>query len=154
MASEDARAKAIERAQVAVDRLEAEHRVWERGESFLHLTPQDLLKLAKSNRRLTGAEAEALDEAWSQTFGEMLTDPIERSQRHSNNTSQPKELPPDKAMLSYRDVAGILGVSVATIKRMIRDKRLARPVKISERRVGWQRRYIDEWLESRGPKRR
>ena len=49
-------------------------------------------------------------------------------------------LPPEKAMLSFSDIAGVLGVSISTIKRMIRTGQLARPGKISERGLRGARR--------------
>ncbi|AGK59931.1 hypothetical protein HYPDE_41313 [Hyphomicrobium denitrificans 1NES1] len=44
-------------------------------------------------------------------------------------------------LLSHEEVARMLGSSVATVKRMVQDGRLPKPVQISERRIG--HRYAD-----------
>ena len=59
---------------------------------------------------------------------------------------------PDR-MMSRREVSGLTGLSVQTIKRAERAGELSK-VKLSERRVGYPAHVIDDWVASRNAKRR
>jgi len=80
-----------------------------------HLLDEKAAELAKSH-----------EESWRK-FGEYLT-----AETREHNAQQ---------LLSHEEVAKMLGCSVATVKRMVLDGRLPKPVRISERRIG--HRYAD-----------
>jgi predicted DNA-binding transcriptional regulator AlpA len=47
---------------------------------------------------------------------------------------------------SRREAAELLGVSVATLDRMVRSGALPPPLQISARRVGWQNCVLVDWI--------
>ena len=55
--------------------------------------------------------------------------------------------------LSARQVASMLGVSVATVWPWERDKQLPARRRLSTSRVAWLESEVREWIESRDPMR-
>ena len=55
----------------------------------------------------------------------------------------------DLQVLSRREVAGILDISVQTLWRMVRDGRFPRPFRVSPGRVGWRARTVRAWIADR-----
>jgi predicted DNA-binding transcriptional regulator AlpA len=51
------------------------------------------------------------------------------------------------AVLSVRDLTNYLGLSRATVYRLL--PALPPRVRLSERRLGWRRADVDRWLEAR-----
>jgi hypothetical protein len=73
-----------------------------RRPSFLHLSPDQLIKLAEDTTQLTVAQLEALDEAWFVMFGELLILPTEPGvPRPPDQPSEPK--PADHDVLGSED---------------------------------------------------
>ena len=54
-------------------------------------------------------------------------------------------------ILRIRDLMDEIGVSKATLYRMVSEGSFPPPVKIAKRAVGWRREDVDRWLESREP---
>ena len=50
-------------------------------------------------------------------------------------------------ILSRREVATILGVSVVTVWRMVRRGRFPKPFRVSAGRVGWSASTVRLWIE-------
>ena len=50
-------------------------------------------------------------------------------------------------ILSRREVAALLGVSMITLWRMVRARRFPRPLRISPGRVGWPARIVLRWID-------
>jgi predicted DNA-binding transcriptional regulator AlpA len=50
---------------------------------------------------------------------------------------------------SIKDAATILGVSYATLKRMLSSGEGPRVTKLTTRRIGIQDRHIEEWMQKR-----
>ena len=47
------------------------------------------------------------------------------------------------------DVLAVTGLSRTTIWRLSRSGRFPAPIRLSERAVGWRRREVEGWLDSR-----
>lgn len=52
-------------------------------------------------------------------------------------------------IVSVRDVSAQLGLSKATIYRLINDGAFPRPISLSRGRVGWKLEVIQEWIDRR-----
>lgn len=52
-------------------------------------------------------------------------------------------------ILRRLDVQRLTGLSKATIWRLVKAETFPRPIKLSERAVGWKADEIDAWIESR-----
>ena len=52
-------------------------------------------------------------------------------------------------ILRRKDVERATCLSKATLYRMMNSGTFPKPVRLSERTVGWLRRDIEEWIESR-----
>ena len=52
-------------------------------------------------------------------------------------------------ILRLTEVSLLIRLSKASIYRMINSGVFPRPIKLGERAVGWRRKDIDEWLDSR-----
>ena len=52
-------------------------------------------------------------------------------------------------VLSRKEVAGRLDISVTTLWRMVRRDELPRPIAISCGRVGWRESTFERWLDVR-----
>ena len=50
-------------------------------------------------------------------------------------------------ILSRQEVAWLLGISVTTLWRMVRDRRFPPPLRISPGRVGWPASVVRRWIE-------
>jgi predicted DNA-binding transcriptional regulator AlpA len=50
---------------------------------------------------------------------------------------------------SIRDAAGILGVSYATLKRMLASGEGPKVTKLTTRRIGIQDQHIQQWMQAR-----
>ena len=53
-------------------------------------------------------------------------------------------------VLSRREVAALLGVSIPTLWRLVRAKKFPPPIRISPGRVGWLASTVRRWLADRG----
>ena len=53
------------------------------------------------------------------------------------------------AVLEQGDAARFLSLSVATVERLVRTGVLPKPRQLSEKRVGYLVRELEEWLEAR-----
>lgn len=53
------------------------------------------------------------------------------------------------AYLDRESVAQFISVSVDTIERMVQKGTFPKPRQITDKRVGWLVREVDEWAESR-----
>jgi prophage regulatory protein len=67
--------------------------------------------------------------------------------------AQPKEISPlllrREKLLKIRRVTDLVGLSRATIYRMIQENTFPHPVKLSARRVGWARSEVFKWMGER-----
>ena len=52
-------------------------------------------------------------------------------------------------IFSMADLEARLGLSRATITRMVNAGEFPKPLKLGARRIGWRDTTIDEWLSSR-----
>ena len=52
-------------------------------------------------------------------------------------------------ILRLRQALSVTGLSKATIYRLLNVGAFPRPIRLSERAVGWRTEEIDEWLASR-----
>ena len=52
-------------------------------------------------------------------------------------------------VLSRRQVAALLGVSAATLGRMVHRGEFPAPIRLSRGRVGWRRATVERWLAER-----
>lgn len=52
-------------------------------------------------------------------------------------------------IISKPEVASRIGVSLPTLDRMVRAGKFPKPIKISDRRVGWFEYVPSEWLKVR-----
>lgn len=52
-------------------------------------------------------------------------------------------------LITVRDLVGRLGISRHTVWRMVRDKRLPRPVQITSTRIAWREAEILAWMAAR-----
>ncbi len=56
----------------------------------------------------------------------------------------------DFQILDIDDAAAILCVSKATLRRVMKaDQSFPRPLRIGQRRIGWRREELHEWLSLR-----
>lgn len=55
----------------------------------------------------------------------------------------------ENRILRLREVMRLTGLSKTTIYRRYRDGTFPRPLKLGPQSVGWRRREILEWIESR-----
>jgi len=56
-------------------------------------------------------------------------------------------------ILRIRDLIEEIGVSKATLYRMVSTGSFPPPIRIAKRAVGWRREDVDRWLQSREPVR-
>ena len=52
-------------------------------------------------------------------------------------------------MLSRRQVAALLDISITTLWREVRAGRFPRAVQISPGRVGWPAQWVQRWMDAR-----
>ena len=52
-------------------------------------------------------------------------------------------------VLSRREVAMVLDVSLTTLWRLVRDGHFPQPIRVSPGRVGWTATTVGGWLEAR-----
>ena len=75
---------------------------------------------------------------------------VERLATIEDDRDEPQPNPrPLARVLSAREVATLLGVSMATLYRLRQAGTLPNPIRISRQRVGWRSDAIAAWLESR-----
>jgi excisionase family DNA binding protein len=60
----------------------------------------------------------------------------------------PLTAPVDDPAIGPPEVAALTGLSVPTVYKMVRDRRLPAPLAISRRRLRWRRSTITAWLDS------
>ncbi len=65
-------------------------------------------------------------------------------------TPTPRVTVPTSRLLTARDVAQRLVCDERTVRRLSREGKLPRPIKVG-RRLRWRAAEIDEWLERRRP---
>jgi prophage regulatory protein len=53
------------------------------------------------------------------------------------------------AIIDLPTVCGYVGLSTATVQKMVRESEFPKPRLLSARRVGWLTREVDEWTEAR-----
>jgi prophage regulatory protein len=56
-------------------------------------------------------------------------------------------------MMRPTEVAGYIGVSAPTLRRMVLDGRFPVAVQLSVRAIGWPASQVTAWLEARGFKK-
>lgn len=115
---------------------------------FSETSPAKLLDMWESGknevgRKLSRFEREALVEALYRVFGDMPG--ALKGERGIEPAKS--ELPPDDTMLDRKEVMRLTGISVSSLKRLAPIQPLLKPVRLSERRVGYPARNIKEWLE-------
>ena len=52
-------------------------------------------------------------------------------------------------ILRIQEVSDRVGLSVSTVKRLVRDGIMPLPVQLSERALGWHESSIDAWVKDR-----
>ena len=55
----------------------------------------------------------------------------------------------NRPFLNIKEVSELLGISVSTITRLVKEGDFPLKVKLSLRRMVFMKREIDEWIESR-----
>lgn len=58
---------------------------------------------------------------------------------------------PPRILLSKEEAADYIGISVSTLERLVRQKKIALPRQISDRRVAFLLADLDEWITTRPP---
>jgi prophage regulatory protein len=51
--------------------------------------------------------------------------------------------------MDLRTVADFISMSTASVQKMVREERFPKPRMISDRRVAWLTREVEEWAEAR-----
>ena len=119
-----------------------------RRPSFLHLSYDELIKLAEDTEHLTALQLEALDEAWHSKFGELLILPA-LEDGSVRPPDAPSELEPaDKDVLGWKAAAKLAGVSESTLRREMYAGRFPRPRQISAHRIGWPASEVKAWRDA------
>lgn len=63
---------------------------------------------------------------------------------------RPNEIPmTDRIVLRFADACEAAGVSINTMRRLVKAGRGPRVVRLSERRIGIRRSDLDAWIEGR-----
>ena len=55
----------------------------------------------------------------------------------------------NRLFLNIKEVSELLGISVSTINRLIKNGDFPKKIKLSPRRMVFMKREIDEWIESK-----
>ena len=55
----------------------------------------------------------------------------------------------DQRILSRRDVACLLDVSLSTLWRLVRNGSFPPPMRVSPGRVGWRAKTVERWIDAR-----
>ena len=55
----------------------------------------------------------------------------------------------NRPFLTIKEVSELLGISVSTINRLIKNGDFPPKIKISQRRIVFMKREIDEWINSK-----
>lgn len=55
-------------------------------------------------------------------------------------------------VINRREAAALLGVSIATLHRMVLARHLPSPIRLSTRRIGWQVGALHDWLAAQQTK--
>ena len=55
----------------------------------------------------------------------------------------------NRPFLNIKEVSELLGISVSTINRLIKNGDFPKKIKLSPRRMVFMKREIDEWIESK-----
>lgn len=122
---------------------------------FADATPLELVEIWRTARnergkRLSRFEVAALVEAWVRVFG--CLPPSQPGEKRHDEERYDDELA-DDTMLGVREVTRLTGVSKSTIKRMVADERFPRPMKLSERRIGWPARDVKAFFDGLAQRR-
>lgn len=133
---------------------------------FSKCTPAELVRIAETKRDLQGrplhdgADIMALDDAWFDTFGEQLCQPVvDGEDAHAGEKAEPIPLDqhpllsvPDDALLRPRDVMRLFGYSKSTLTRHATSGKFPSPQRAApgQRFVGWPARQLKAWLQSGG----
>ena len=59
--------------------------------------------------------------------------------------------PEAKLILRIKDVCSELGVSRASIYRLLESGSFPKPLKLGKRAIGWERDHIQQWVKSLRP---
>jgi predicted DNA-binding transcriptional regulator AlpA len=148
-------AATIARARVKAEQMAADYADTKSRPDFGTLSPRELISMIECSRRLSSVELEALDEAWMRMFGESITG----TGTECRTQEPPKSaLPPPNVMLSPKQTAQLMGVSMSYLKRAEKSGKLPKRVRLGGRRVAYFSRDIAEWQDrieqtARGPRR-
>ena len=55
----------------------------------------------------------------------------------------------NRPFLTIKEVSNLIGISVSTINRLIKNGDFPKKIKLSPRRMVFMKREIDEWIESK-----
>lgn len=137
-------AATIARARVKVEQMRADYEDTMSRPDFTTLSPRDLISMIEGSRRLTSAEIHALDEAWMRMFGEGIT--VTGGESRAEEPPRPA-LPAPNVMLSPKQTAQLMGVSLSWLKRAETDGRMPRRVRLGGRRVAYFSRDVSDWQD-------
>ena len=155
MATDRKQQTPLERAARQAEQWKAQAAEAKRRPSYRHLSPTELVSLAQDTKRLSVAQLEALDEAWFETFGELLILPGSGPGEAPPVPNVPTEPEPaDTTALSTREVMRLTGLSLSTLKRRVLDKSFPEPRRISTRRISWPASDVKRWLDDLDANRR
>ncbi len=125
---------------------------------FADVNPEQLVEMWETHRtpdgrKLTSFEFAALCERWCVVFGELPPDDgtegqneiVEDGDDRDANLTDANQLDDDR-MLKSKEVVSLTGLSLSTIKRLIKDGYFPRPTRLSPRRNGWNASKVKAWL--------
>ena len=55
----------------------------------------------------------------------------------------------NRPFLTIKEVSKLIGLSVSTINRLVKNETFSQKVKISQRRMVFMKKEIEEWINSR-----
>lgn len=119
---------------------------------FRHCGPDDVIVMWETGtnehgKRLTRFERQALVERWVCLFNSW---PPSTDTSHAT-PPHPHDDPADDTMLRIEEVMRLTGISQSQLRRMWMEEppRFPRPVKLSERMIGWKASDVKAWREER-----
>jgi prophage regulatory protein len=126
---------------------------------FQDASPAEVVAMWQSQtnakgRPLNQFEFEALVTRFFVLFGAYPAGDEELNGSAADPATPQEPEPADDTMLSVKEVARRTGISVSTINRMVRDGRFPKPMRLSQRRVGWVAREVKDWVRQLDDQRR
>jgi excisionase family DNA binding protein len=120
-----------------------------------------VVRIGASPVLLTAAQAAAIARDYGQPVADMLTANVKAMQadhyakmaaiiQAGLEATAPDEPPRGPILLSHGEVAELLDISVATVKRLVQDGRLPKPVQISAHRIGHRWTDVRDFARSTG----